>query len=334
MQINEKFGFELSDGYQKINKENEIKNIAKYILSEKLNLDFSCVKRFTTGYCHSVFYVKTSDDKKYVMRLTSSENKEYYQGSLCWLKELEKLNILVPKILYHGEFDNLFYTLISFIDGKDLGEVYESLTGEHKRDIAKEIANIQCKVSNLPQADNYGSSFTKNDAKYKSWQEFLKSIIERARDRIAKNKIFDVSIYDELISYINIFEDYFKTVAPTAFLDDITTKNVLINNGKLSGIIDVDEICYGDSLLTIGLTNMALIADKLDTNYIDYWLNEIKATGEQKKVLIFYTMLFCVDFMGEQGMIFENGKQIIVNEGKVKRLNSIYKFLKNKIRSE
>lgn len=47
------------------------------------------------------------------------------------------------------------------------------------------------------------------------------------------------------------FDSYTSEVKPTPFLDDTTTKNVIINDGKLSGIVDVDYVNFGDHLLTL-----------------------------------------------------------------------------------
>jgi len=123
------------------------------------------------------------------------------------------------------------------------------------------------------------------------------------------------------------FQDYLQNVELLAFLDDTTTKNVLIQDGKLAGIVDVDQICYGDSLLVIGLTNMALLGMKADTKYIDFWLDELNATPIQRKIVIFYTLLFCIDFMGEQGMKFDNGKVISIDDEKIVLLKSTYNKL-------
>ena len=37
------------------------------------------------------------------------------------------------------------------------------------------------------------------------------------------------------------FAKYFFAVEPIAFLDDTTTRNVIVHDGDLSGIVDVDE---------------------------------------------------------------------------------------------
>ena len=41
-------------------------------------------------------------------------------------------------------------------------------------------------------------------------------------------------------------EPYLRAVRPVAFLDEVTTKNVIVHNGELRGIIDVDYICFDD----------------------------------------------------------------------------------------
>ena len=41
-----------------------------------------------------------------------------------------------------------------------------------------------------------------------------------------------------------------EAVPPLPFLDDLTTKNVLVDGGRLSGVVDVDVVCFGDPLAT------------------------------------------------------------------------------------
>ena len=93
------------------------------------------------------------------------------------------------------------------------------------------------------------------------------------------------------------------------------------------GIVDIDGICYGDPLLAVGLTNASLLAMKMDTAYVDHWLDELHATPAQRKAVMLYTLIFCIDFMGEQGMKFDNNTTITVNQETVKLLNSMLKSI-------
>lgn len=303
------------------------KDIALKILRDELSINPIEITRFINGYCHNVYYIKDADNE-YVLRVTGKENKEYYYGSIKWLPKLILQDIPVPKLLKHGQYNDVFYTLISYIHGKDLGEVYQILNDSEKKCIVKELSIIQTKVSLLTNSKKYGYPESEENS-FDNWSEFIKSLINRSYMRIKQNNIFDIDVCEKVIEIMYLLQKYFSKVQPIPFLDDITTKNILIHEGKLTGIVDIDEICYGDPLLVIGLTNIALLKGEMDTKYIDFWLNEIKATDTQRKAVVFYTLLFCIDFMGEQGMQFYNDSVISHNEKTKKLLEDIFdKLLK------
>ena len=109
-------------------------------------------------------------------------------------------------------------------------------------------------------------------------------------------------------------EIYFTNVHPIVYLDDISSKNLLIHNGQLSGIIDVDWMGIGDRLTFVALTYMALLNMECDMDYVDYILEEMQVNDEQRNAFLFYSLMYCVDFMGERGMQFMDQK-IAVNDG-------------------
>ena len=80
-------------------------------LNEELVIFPNIVERFTNGYCHSVYYVET-EKEKYVLRVSNSE--WHYRGSLKWIPLLSPLGIPVPQILKHGQYGEVFYTLITY----------------------------------------------------------------------------------------------------------------------------------------------------------------------------------------------------------------------------
>ena len=59
---------------------------------------------------------------------------------------------------------------------------------------------------------------------------------------------------------------------------------------------------------------------------MDYLLEERSCNVMEKKAFLFYSLLFCVDFMGERGMQFGD-KKVEVNETVVNRMNQIYEEL-------
>ena len=60
----------------------------------------------------------------------------------------------------------------------------------------------------------------------------------------------------------------------------------------------------GDKLTFVALTNIALLNMECDTDYVDYILEEMQLNETEKKAFFFYSLLYCVDFMGERAPRF------------------------------
>lgn len=298
--------------------------IVKEICFSNFNKYPDEIKRFEIGYGNYVYKI-CFDENKFVLRINA--DKDSYINTIYWLEKMESFELQVPKVIHKGINDEFSYLILSYIEGEDLGNVYAALSDNEKRDIARQIINIQNTVAKLPQNRGYGYLVSYEDEKYKnSWKEVIIKHLERSRSRIKENKIFDYKKVDKIEELLAKYDEYFNDIRPIPFLDDISSKNVLINQGKLSGIIDFDWICFGDKIYNIALTNMALICLNYDTKYIDYLMEEIKATEQEREILKLYTIIFCVDFMGERGMKF-NDKIIKVNQREVETLNKVYEEL-------
>lgn len=109
---------------------------------------------------------------------------------------------------------------------------------------------------------------------------------------------------DRVAKRLPAFAASLATVAPAPFLDDTTTKNVLVDGGRLSGILDIDRICVGEPLLTEAPTPMALLARGFDTPYVEHWANALDPSADRRALLGLYTALFCVAFLGDFGQRF------------------------------
>lgn len=165
--------------------------------------------------------------------------------------------------------------------------------------IAKKVIEIQIKVqNNLLPNNQYGSVYKYNDnTGFDTWKEYILDSLENSKQNIRKNKIFDEAKVDKLMELTEKYSEYFDKVEPKAFLDDVSNKNLIIHNGDISGIIDLDWIGFGDLLYFVGYNNLAWLDMEVDTNYIDYMIQELNLNDFQKQIVLFYTLVFCVDFM-------------------------------------
>ena len=272
------------------------------------------------GYDYTVVF----NDTKYVIKI--SDDKNLILGSTYWLNKVKDLDIPTPCVIAENLVNAPYYFVMSFIPGKDLGLVYSSLSKNDKQIIAKKIIDFQKEIKKLPMAKGFGSlnSYEDSENICSSWEESLLNDINRAEEAIIKNGIFSVEYVMKLKQIMPNFREYFSSVKPEPFLDDITTKNVLIHEGKLSGVIDLDWISFGDEVLFLGLVTMALLSMKADIDYADYLKDEMNLNEMQDRALKFYVLMFCVIFMSEKGMCFNQAEPVKVSEEEKMLLQEIF----------
>jgi len=274
------------------------------------------IERCAVGQGNYVYIVEC-EENKYIIRC--SLETDAYKDTIYWLEKLTTIEIPVPKVVGKGKYEKYEYLILTYLEGKDIGLVYSGLTEDEKKVIAREIVHIQNKVATL-ELDNVEPDW--------SWHAFINYILERAKERIEQNGYFDVEKVERLCGQMGQLEEYFANVEPVAYLDDISSKNLLIHNERLSGIIDIDWIGIGDRLTFVALTYIALLNMECDTYYAKYILEEMQPEFIEKKAFLFYILMYCVDFMGERGMQFMD-KRVEVNDQIINRLNNIYDLLWN-----
>ena len=272
------------------------------------------------GYVYTVVF----NDTKYVIKI--SDDKNLIIGSTYWLNKVKDLDIPTPCVIAENLVNAPYYFVMSFIPGKDLGLVYSSLLKSEKKIIAKKIIGFQKEIKKLPMAKGFGSlnSYEDSENICTSWEESLLNDINRAEEAIINNGIFSVEYVLKLKKIVPYFKEYFNSIKPVPFLDDITTKNVLIHEGKLLGIIDLDWISFGDEVLFLGLVTMALLSMKADIDYADYLKDEMNLNDMQERALKFYVLMFCVIFMSEKGMCFNQAEPMKVSEEEKMLLQEIF----------
>ncbi len=266
--------------------------------------------RCATGYANYVYTAKYGN-RKYTLRCSPEKNA--YGKTVHWLILLSDIGIPVPKLLSQGTCRDFEYLILTYIPGDDIGEVYCRLSSEQKRNIAKELVEIQGKVSAL----------TVSPDKNWSWHGVLWETLDRAEKLITANGYFDAEKVRKIRNEAQKLDSYFATLKPTPYLDDISTKNLIIQNGRVSGVIDVDELGFGDPLTYVALTYVALLNMDHKTDYVDFILTEMNPSATEMQAFWFYCLVYCVDFMGERGTTYA-GKQIPVDPHIIERLDRIY----------
>lgn len=279
--------------------------------------------RNNVGLAGYVYTVQINNEK-YVVKI--SDDKNLILGSSYWLNKVKDLDIPIPKVISENTSVAPYYFVMTFIPGKDLGLVYKLLSKDEKKAIAKKLISYQKEIKKLPVARGFGSlnSYEDTENLFPTWEEVILNDIKRAENGIKENKIFSNEYVSKIRELILGFKDYFSTIRPEPFLDDATTKNVLIHEGKLSGIIDLDWITFGDQVYFLGLTTMALLSMQADLDYAEYLKEEMNLNSSQEKALQLYVLIFCIIFMSERGGRFNQNEPVPVSEQEKNLLIKIF----------
>jgi hypothetical protein len=115
--------------------------------------------------------------------------------------------------------------------------------------------------------------------------------------------LFDTSVVDTIEELVRSARYELDALPAIPFLHDTTTKNVIVEpDGGFSGIVDVDDLCFGDPRYVPALTLASLLASGGPTRYVDAWMKEAGFVAD--RLFRLYVTLFIVDFMSEHGQTF------------------------------
>jgi Phosphotransferase enzyme family len=288
------------------------------------------VIRFRTGLAHYVFDVRTPDQQHVVVRMTDSSPASL-NGAVYWSQRLQSLNLPLPALLgddRHARLTPFPALILEHLPGTDLGHVYHLLSRTQKVNLATELAQIQRQVATLPLGPGYGYAVSYDDhGLLPAWADVIEQSLTRSQMRIAALGRLSVAYVERVRALMPTFSAYFSSIAPIAFLDDTTTKNVLISEGRLSGIVGVDYVCFGDPLFPVALTQMALLSMGADLEYTDAWCDAIALDADQRAVLTFYTCVFCVDFLSEVGHVANQNNVTADDDQRIKQLTTVFESL-------
>jgi len=301
--------------------------IAAAVAAAMTNESVVSASRLTTGEQNFVFSVKTTISE-YVIRMTYMQYKDKFSSALYWQNKLIPLGVPLARFIHtdldarHSSFASV---LMHKLPGDDLINIYSQLSDTQKMNLAHEIVTIQHSVNSLPEGRGFGFvGRYEDEPAFHSWYDFMLSRIEIAMNKIKDMGVFDVNSLSVIYSIAKELETDLRAVHAKPFMWDTSERNVIINQGKISGIVDVDDMCFGDSLFVLALTYVALELFGHDTVYTDYWADLLKLDANARLRLTFYRLCYILWFMRKYNLTSHNQQAIIFD---AQRLNDMFKKL-------
>ncbi|MFJ1269871.1 phosphotransferase [Legionella lytica] len=279
--------------------------------------------RMPTGEQNFVYAVKTTA-AEYVIRMTDVCHKHKFHAALAWQKMLLPEGVPLAEFIksdLDGEYSPYPALLMKRLPGDDLINVYPQLTDIDKKNLALEMINIQALCNRLQEGHGFGilDSYEDNSIET-TWYEFLSKRLMFYKEQLTNTTVFNPQLASQVLNIAQNMEENFKVVRPRPFLWDASERNVMVLNGKITGIVDVDEICFGDSLLVIALTSTCLELEGLDTVYTDHWAAALHLDKSEQSRLDFYRLFYTIAFMRKHSTHTANSKKVMFNTEKLLKI--------------
>jgi aminoglycoside phosphotransferase len=265
------------------------------------------VRRFTTGARHYVYDVEFANHPPVVLRIGGHSARKEMAGAVRLCGLLRPRGVPLPAILAKDVAAEFPWLILERLLGTDLGEVIARLSDEQVDRIAASVSTAQTITAQTGSVGRYGYAVRPEQAPHSAWSHVLEANLDRSRGRIAAAQLFNSGLIDVVRIAVVTMRDQIDRIAATPFLHDTTMRNVIVTpDGQFSGIVDVDDLCFGDVRYPAALTLAVLMADGGPIQYVSSWLRH--AGQPDDAVFRLYVSIFLLDLMSEHGQAF-NGNE-------------------------
>jgi aminoglycoside phosphotransferase (APT) family kinase protein len=251
-----------------------------------------------------VYRVQLADGRSLAVRISPDIQAFSHTGSN--LAALRALGLPVQTVLAQGPTPaGGSFVVLDWLPGRDIYYAFKTLNVSQAGRVAEAVVAFQHRVGEqLPAAPGggFGWAGIGEGAPHARWTEiFGEAAPAEAFAAILERT--DARPLDRFRARLGLLraslEDYFDALRPVCFLDDLTIKNVLVDGGDLSGMIDLDTVCYGDPLMVLGSTLAHIEAEvgNSGTAYAEALLRCWAPRGVQLRATAFYACLWAVGFL-------------------------------------
>lgn len=231
------------------------------------------VRPFGSGTDHFVFEVTFAVRKPLVVRMTTPDRRDELDHSARLARRLRTLGVPLPSILAVERKSDFPYMVMQRLPGMELGMAMRGLSDDALAAIAEKVAAAQAVVAKTPTAGRYGFAASPEAAEHESWSAALNGFLDTLRWRMEQGGHYDPEVVDHLDWVALAAREELDAQPSTPFLAETTTQNVIVTlDGTFSGIVDVDELGFGDPRFVAARTEASILVGQKPNAYVDRWL--------------------------------------------------------------
>lgn len=243
--------------FKNYKSDEQIKNIYNNVFNK--NAKDLIISKLSGGMKNTVYLISTEESKVVLKVAPKDETKMISadRNTLWWEAEMLKLMNTIsfpsPKYIFYDDSCTICespYLFMSYIPGFNYLEKKDSLDKHTIANIEYEIGTLSKKISTIS-----GESFflpAQPNKRFNNNYEFITNLFE-----LLLNDAFSVDLdlgknnYEIIREILVKYKDSLNNISRISLAHtDIWDGNILINNNKISGIVDFSDLYYCDELLS------------------------------------------------------------------------------------
>lgn len=244
-----------------------------------------------------VFCVGLAGGRKVILRVSPHRNT--FAFTRAHVQILSRLSVPVPAVLASGATaTGGAYVILSWLPGRDLLFELPGMSQGQMSALARHWVGISRRIAGLPRVQGFGWAPIGRGGPMERWTDVFGEAAKDERE-LPVDRSFLGESRARLRALRAGLEGYFGTVEARCFLDDHCLKNILVLDGGLSGVIDVDFVFYGDPLMAVGATLAEIVryVGECGRFYGQELVRQWSPQGEERTAIRFYAALYATGFL-------------------------------------
>lgn len=209
---------------------------------------------------HHVYKVST-DSQDFIVKFYGVSNR--YQNELYALRLLENSQLPTPTVIDHGILDGHEYTVMSYLEGEPMDRL--DLRESEKHHIYIQAGMYLKEIHNTSHQLDYGRV---SSDKFDTFDAYFKYEVSRIVSNLRK---FDHPNPEVIKRGVEAIENVKVTSTKRTLCHmDFSERNILIHEGKISGIIDFEHAIIADVLWDMAYVTSKIQGEDLEHLYEGY----------------------------------------------------------------
>ncbi len=203
------------------------------VLLNDLNITYNDISKIQKGWSSKQKYIVTTDEEVFNLTIIDGDKFDRYNNVFNYQKELYNLGVKVAKPIDIFIYKNKGVALYEFIQGLDGEAIISTLSKQNQYDIGFQAGLELKKIHSIKPP----TPVDWKKIKIRKHNRYLE---------IYKNVDYKIKSENKILKLIESNLDVLDSRDSTIQHDDYHLGNMIIDNGKLVGIIDFDLLDFGD----------------------------------------------------------------------------------------